>query len=194
MTPFFSPGPNPWGPPPIFLAAVGAEMLRTAGEVADGLLVHPFTTPLYLREVILPALEQALATAGRRRDEFKISVPLFVVTGDSDAEVAAADGLVRRQIAFYGSTPAYRRVLDLHGWGDLQSELHPLSKRGSWEEMTKLIDDTVLDTFAVVGTPAELPSTVLARYSGVADRIALPPTALEQAWGPGVVAELRKAP
>ncbi len=127
MTPFFSPGPNPYGQPKVFLAAVGPLMTEVAGEVADGLLVHGFTTERYLREVTVPALDGGLAKAdggggvGRRRGDFQVSYPGFVVTGTTDAEQEAAATAVKAQIAFYGSTPAYRPVLELHGWGDLQS-------------------------------------------------------------------------
>ena len=171
MTPFFNPGPNPYGPPRVFLAAVGDRMTEVAGEVADGLLAHAFTTERYLREVSLPALERGLATANRKRSEFEISCPCFVVTGATEEEMAkAADG-VRQQIAFYGSTPAYRGVLELHGWGALQDELNALSKQGEWVEMGSLIDDEMLHTFAVVGEPEEIPKLLLARYGDVMDRV-----------------------
>ena len=171
MTPFFNPGPNPYGPPRVFLAAVGDRMTEVAGEVADGLLAHAFTTERYLREVSLPALERGLATANRKRSEFEISCPCFVVTGATEEEMAkAADG-VRQQIAFYGSTPAYRGVLELHGWAALQDELNALSKQGEWVEMGSLIDDEMLHTFAVVGEPEEIPKLLLARYGDVMDRV-----------------------
>src|SRR5947207_3769913 len=171
MTPFFNPGPNPYGPPRVFLAAVGDRMTEVAGEVADGLLAHAFTTERYLREVSLPALERGLATANRKRSEFEISCPCFVVTGATEEEMAkAADG-ARQQIAFYGSTPAYRGVLELHGWGALQDELNALSKQGEWVKMGSLIDDEMLHTFAVVGEPEEIPKLLLARYGDVMDRV-----------------------
>ena len=107
MTPFFSPGPNPWGPPRVYLAAVGEHMTRVAGEVCDGLIPHPLTTQRYLRERTLPLLEEGLATSGRALDGFSISLQGLVVTGRTEEEMAAADLGVRRQIAFYGSTPAY---------------------------------------------------------------------------------------
>ena len=135
MTPFFNPGPNPHGVPKVFLAAVGERMTEVAGEVCDGMLVHGFTTERYLQEVTLPALERGYAAGGRKRDEFELSIPAFVVTGENDEAIEQADAAVRQQIAFYGSTPAYRPVLDLHGWGDLQDELNVLSKQGEWVEM-----------------------------------------------------------
>jgi probable F420-dependent oxidoreductase len=171
MTPFFNPGPNPYGPPKVFLAAVGARMTEVAGEVCDGLLAHGFTTEAYLRETTLPALERGLEKAGRSRAEFEISLPVFVVTGVNDEEMAKADRGVREQIGFYGSTPAYRGVLETHGWGDLQSELNSLSKQGEWTEMGRLIDDDVRDAFAVVGEPEEIPTLIRKRYGDIVDRV-----------------------
>jgi probable F420-dependent oxidoreductase len=170
MTPFFNPGPNPHGNPKILLAAVGTLMTEVAGEAGDGLLVHGFTTERYLREVSLPALERGAARAGKTRADLTVSYPGFVVTGANEAEMAAADTAVRQQIAFYGSTPAYRPVLELHGWGDLQPALNTLSKRGEWVEMGKLIDDEVLDAFAVVGPMDEVAGRIKARFAHVVDR------------------------
>ena len=171
MTPFFSPGPNPYGPPKVFLAAVGAVMTEVAGEVADGLMVHPFTTERYLKEVTLPAVERGLAKAGRSRDDFQLQYSAFVVSGPQKEREAAA-GMVRNQISFYGSTPAYRGVLELHGWGELQTEFNTLSKQGKWAEMAGLVTDDVLETFAVVADDADDVSTrLIARYGGVIDRI-----------------------
>jgi probable F420-dependent oxidoreductase len=171
MTPFFNPGPNPYGPPRLWLAGVGPAMTEVAGEVADGFLVHPFSTERFLREVTLPALERGFDRAGRTREGFEIAFPLMILTGDSDEEIAAAEGGVRRQLAFYGSTPAYRRVLDVHGWGELQPELNRLSKEGRWEEMGGLIGDDLVDTFTVSGTPEEIAPRVLDRYGDLVDRI-----------------------
>jgi probable F420-dependent oxidoreductase len=171
MTPFFNPGPNPYGTPKVFLAAVGERMTEVAGETCDGLLAHAFTTEAYLREVTLPALDRGLKKAGKLRSQFEISCPTFVVTGTNEQEVAAADEAVRRQIAFYGSTPAYKTVLEKHGWGELQPELNRLSKQGEWVEMGKLVSDDVLDAFAVRGEPEEIPKLILARYGDVMDRV-----------------------
>ena len=171
MTPFFNPGPNPYGSPRMWLAGVGPAMTEVAGEVADGFLVHPFSTEPFLREVTLPALERGFAHGDRTRETFEVAFPLMILTGDSDEEIVAAEGGIRRQLAFYGSTPAYRRVLDVHGWGDLQPELNRLSKEGQWEEMGGLIDDELVDTFTVRGAPEEIASQVLARYGDLVDRI-----------------------
>ena len=170
MTPMFDPGPNPWGNPPVFLAAVGPLMTEVAGEVADGVLAHAFTTERYLREVTVPALERGLASAGRTREEVQISYPGMVVTGIDDEAFEASAAATRKQLAFYGSTPAYRPVLELHGWGDLQTELNRLSKRGAWDEMAGLIDDDVLEAFAVVGPLDTVAERVTERFAGVVDR------------------------
>jgi probable F420-dependent oxidoreductase len=182
MTPFFNPGPQPYGAPKVFLAAVGEGMTEVCGEVADGMLAHGFTTERYLREVTLPALARGFTKAGRRREDFQISCPIFIVTGETTDQRAAAEKGVRQQIAFYGSTPAYRGVLDLHGWGDLQPELNAMSKQGKWEEMGTLISDDVVDAFGVVAGPDDVAAEVLRRFDGVVDRLSfyLPYQAPEQ--------------
>jgi probable F420-dependent oxidoreductase len=171
MTPFFNPGPNPYGPPKVFLAAVGEKMTEVAGEVADGILLHGFTTERYVREVTLPALERGLAKSGRTRSDIEVSCPVFVVTGTDAAQLEDARQQTNQQIAFYGSTPAYRPVLDLHGWGELQSDLNRLSKQGAWVEMGELIDDSILNTFAVVADPEQVPAAIKARYGDLLDRL-----------------------
>jgi probable F420-dependent oxidoreductase len=170
MTPFFTPPPNPHGAPKVFLAAVGELMSEVAGEAADGIIIHGFTTERYVKEVTLPAVERGLKRAGRTRASFEVSGPLFVVTGRNEEELARARTGTRQQIAFYGSTPAYRGVLELHGWGDLQTELNTLSKRGAWVEMGDLIDDEILHTFAVVAEPEQVGAELRNRYAGVVDR------------------------
>jgi probable F420-dependent oxidoreductase len=170
MTPFFDPGPNQYGNPKILLAGVGQHMTEVAGEVADGFLVHGFTTERYLREVSLPSLERGAAKAGKTRADLTISYPGFVVTGADEKSTEAAATAVREQIAFYASTPAYRPVLELHGWGDLQPELNTLSKRGEWVKMGELITDEVLEAFAVVCPLDRVASEVRARFEGLVDR------------------------
>jgi probable F420-dependent oxidoreductase len=171
MTPMFSPGPNPYGSPKVFLAAVGERMTEVAGEVADGLLAHGFTTARYMRDVTLPALERGLAKAGRSREGFEISYPAMMVTGADEAEMQAATQAVKAQLAFYASTPAYRPVLDVHGWGDLFPELNRRSKRGEWVEMADLIPDDMLDAFAVTGDLEEIPAKVVERYGDMVTRV-----------------------
>lgn len=171
MTPFFNPGPNPYGSPKVFLAAVGEKMTEVAGEACDGIILHGFTTERYVREVSMPALERGWKAGARERADFEVTGPMFVVTGTNEEEFAAARVGTKRQVAFYGSTPAYRGVLELHGWGDLQTELNALSKQGEWDTMGELIDDEVLAAFAVVGEPEEIPGLLLARYGDLLDRI-----------------------
>lgn len=193
MTPFFNPGPNQFGGPKVFLAAVGEGMTKVAAEVADGLLVHGFTTERYLREVTIPSVEAGLAATGRTRADFQLSYPAFVVTGETDEEVEAADRGTRRQIAFYGSTPAYRGVLEQHGWGDLQPELNSLSKKGAWEEMGRLISDDVLDAFAVRGTPEEIAGALQQRFGDIIDRISLYMPYKDKGVAPRILAGLKEA-
>ncbi len=171
MTPFFNPGPNPYGTPKIILAAVGERMTEVAGEVADGIILHGFTTERYVREVTMPALERGFARSGRRRADFEISGPLFVVTGVNDEQLDKARTGTKEQIAFYGSTPAYRPVLELHGWGELQDELNARSKRGEWQAMGESITDDMLETFAVAAAPEDIPARMLERFGDVVDRL-----------------------
>ena len=174
MTPFFTPPAADWdgfGPPKVVLAGVGELMTEVAGEVGDGFICHAFTTEKYLREVTLPALARGRAKAGKTMEGFEITGPGFVVTGGNDEEIEKAAAGTRQQIAFYGSTPAYRGVLEAHGWGDLQTELNTLSKRGQWVEMGNLIDDDVLRAFAVVGSPEEIAPQIAARYGDIIQRI-----------------------
>jgi probable F420-dependent oxidoreductase len=173
MTPFFDPGPNPFGPPKVFLAAVGEMMTEVAGEVADGLLVHPFTTERYLRDVTLPALQRGLDRSGRSLESFQISLSGLVATGRDEAQLDVAKDRVRAQIAFYGSTPAYKGVLEVHGWGQLQSELNALARTGEWENMGMLVSDEVLDAFSVTGHVDEIATEVTRRFAGVVDRFSL---------------------
>jgi probable F420-dependent oxidoreductase len=173
MTPMFDPGPNRFGPPPVLLAAVGPLMTTVAAEVADGLVAHAFTTPEYFREVTMAAVERGLATSGRTRSAFQISMPLFVVTGHDEEQLRANAKPTRAQLAFYGSTPAYRAVLEHHGWGELGDELNVLSKRGEWEKMGDAITDEVLQAFAIVGEPASIAPAIEARFGGLLDRVQL---------------------
>lgn len=194
MTPFFNPGPSDAGVPKVFLAAVGEKMTEVAGEVADGMLVHGFTTERYLREVTVPALERGFAAGGKGRADFQLSLPAFVVTGRNEEETARAADAVRQQIAFYGSTPAYRGVLELHGWGELQTELNSLSKQGQWDEMGRRVTDEILSTFAVVAEPDGVAKALLARFGDVVDRISFytPYGTAPEMWGP-IVSELQTA-
>ena len=171
MTPMFTPKNNPYGPPRVVLAAVGPKMTEVVGEVADGMLVHAFTTARYLREVSLPALARGLDRAGRVRSDVELCYPAFIVTGRDEKEWQAMRVATARQIGFYGSTPAYRGVLEVHGWGPLQGELNRLSKRGEWQAMGEQISDEVLEQFAIVAEPAKVASALKARFGGLVDRV-----------------------
>jgi probable F420-dependent oxidoreductase len=169
MTPFFNPGPNQYGNPKIVLAAVGELMTEVAGEAGDGMIVHGFTTNRYLREVTIPALERGAAKAGKTRKDLTVSYPGFVVTGEGE-DFETAKTATKRQIAFYGSTPAYRPVLELHGWGEIGDELNIMSKRGEWEAMGERITDEMLDAFAVVAPIEKVPALVGERFGDLVDR------------------------
>jgi probable F420-dependent oxidoreductase len=171
MTPMFTPEPQPHAFPKIFVAAVGEAMTEMCGEVADGMLAHAFTTKRYFEEVTTPALLRGMQRAGRQRSEFALSAPIFVVTGNDESELAAGAVGTRKQIAFYGSTPAYRKVLELHGWGELHTELHRLSRAGEWDAMGSLIDDEILEAFAVVAPLDEVADKIRDRCDGVIDRV-----------------------
>lgn len=173
MTPAFTPANLEYGPPRVFLAAVGPLMTEVAGETADGLLAHPFTTKAFMQNVTLPAIERGLEKSGRDRGDFEIGLRAFVVTGETEDVRQAQKESVRKQIAFYGSTPAYRPVLDAHGWGDLQTELNSMSKQGLWDEMGTRITDEVLEELAVVAPPDQLGEALKDRYGGLLDRVSL---------------------
>ncbi len=173
MTPIFEPVPNAFGPPPVYLAGVQPRMVAVAGEVADGLIVHPFNSRRFLERDLLPALARGRAKAGRTPAAVAVMAQALVAVGCDDAERELAATMVRGQLAFYASTPAYRPVLEAHGWGPLQEELHGLSKRGEWAAMGERISDEMLATFAAVGAPEDIPAQIRARYGGLADRVML---------------------
>ncbi|MBF6125900.1 TIGR03617 family F420-dependent LLM class oxidoreductase [Nocardia brasiliensis] len=171
MPPMFDPGPNPYGPPEVCLGALGPRMTRAAAEVADGLLVMPFNSAEHFRQRTLPAVADGLARAGRTSAQLRIYPQVIVGVGRTDAELTAAATGVRELLAFYGSTPAYRPVLEVEGWADLQPELNLLSKQGDRAAMASLIDDTMLATLAVHGTPEHCAAAILDRFGAVAERV-----------------------
>jgi probable F420-dependent oxidoreductase len=171
MTPFFNPGPSPYGLPSIFLAGVGPRMTEMAGEVADGFIVHPFGTERSLRELTIPAVERGAGRGGRSLADVEIAFPLMAVVADTDEQLERGREAMRPRLAFYGSTPAYKVILDVHGWGDLQPELNRLSKTGDWATMSSLITDEMVDEFAVQGTPDEIGPKVHARYGDLVQRV-----------------------
>ena len=169
-TPFFTPTDGEHGAPKVFLAAVGPKMTEVAGEVADGVILHAFTTEAYMRETSLPALQRGWAKAGKRREDFEIMHPGFVVTGETEEAMRQAAAAAKHQIAFYGSTPAYKPVLESVGAGELQGRLNLMSKQGRWQEMGELITDDLLHAFAVVAPPERVADGILSRYLGLVDR------------------------
>jgi probable F420-dependent oxidoreductase len=171
MTPMFTPTNNPHGAPPVVVAAVGPMMTEVAGEVADGMIVHAFTTERYLREVTMPAIERGRASSKQGGGDFELCYPAFIVTGNDEREWETMRAGVAKQLAFYGSTPAYRPVLECHGWGELQTELNTLSKRGEWDAMGERITDEILEQFAVVAEPDKVGGVLKARYGDLVGRL-----------------------
>lgn len=173
MTPFFSPGPIAHPNIPIYVAGVNAFMCRMAGEVCDGLHVHPFHTSKYLREFVHPSVEEGLRKGGRSRTNFSYATACFVVVGDTEAERSRNAEAVRQQIAFYASTRTYAPVLAAHGWEAISPELHRRSLAGDWKGMAELISDEMLDAVAVSGTYETIGKKLREHYSGLLDRISL---------------------
>lgn len=194
MPPTFMPPTHAYGPPRVLLAGVGDLMTRVAGEVADGFLCHGFTTSRWLSEHTIPQLTEGRAQAGRTLAGFDIVAPVFVATG-TEEEMASGLAAIRAQIAFYGSTPAYRPVLELHGWQDLGAELTVLSKQNRWAEMATLIDDDMVEAFAVVAPPAQLPARLTERVGGQVTRLIFPaPPSLSPDEASEVLAAIREIP
>ncbi|MBL7489379.1 TIGR03617 family F420-dependent LLM class oxidoreductase [Frankia sp. AgB1.9] len=169
MTPAFNPGPNPYGLPKVLVGALGPKMNQMAAEVADGNLVMPFNSDRHMRERTMPAIEAGLAAAGRSRAEIAVTAEVIVAVGRTDEELTAARA-ARGVLGFYGSTPSYRQVLEVEGWGHLQPELNARSKRGDWAGMTELIDDEMLGTLGVFGTPDQVAAEIVRRF-GHCDRV-----------------------
>ena len=169
MNPVFDPGPNPHGNPPIWLAAVGELMTRTTGEVADGLVAHPFTTRAYVEQVTIPALREGAQNAGRPTPG--IAFPVFVALGRDPGEIREAALAVGKQIAFYGSTPSYLPVLEVHDWGAKGEALSAAVRRQEWDQIGRIVDEEMLREFACVGTPEQVAAQLRARYGDIAERI-----------------------
>jgi probable F420-dependent oxidoreductase len=172
MTPFFTPPMHDHWRIPIYLSGLNRQISRLAGELCEGFIVHPFHTARYLREQVMPNIEQGLGRAGRRRQDFSIASTVFVILGTSDEERAREREAIRRQLAFYASTRTYKPVFDLHGWGEVTLRLNELAAKGEWERMTAEVSDEIVDTFAMTGSPAEIRRQVEARYDGLLDRVA----------------------
>lgn len=165
MSPFFNPGAIDHPHIPIYLAGVNAGLSRLAGEVADGFHAHPYHSEKYLREIIVPAIEQGAAQSGRARSDVSLVITAMFATNKVEEDFA------RAQIAFYASTPTYRSVMAHHGWEEVADQLSNLSRRGKWGEMAELINDEMLETFAVVAGEEDLAQALLERYTGLADRL-----------------------
>ncbi|XOV88346.1 MAG: TIGR03617 family F420-dependent LLM class oxidoreductase [Pseudomonadota bacterium] len=193
MTPAFTPENREYGAPKVILAAVGPVMTRVAAEVADGLIIHPFSNEKYIREVTLPAVEEGLRRSGRSRADFEITYSPFVVSGKDEQTFAAVKDATRKRIAFYGSTPAYKNVLGVHGWGDLQGELNRMSKEGKWDEMGTLVTDEMLNTFGVMGEPDSLVAEITKRYGDFTDRTSGGFTMLDHEQRIRMIADLKAA-
>ncbi len=175
MIPAFDPGPNPFGPPPILTGGFGPLMTAVAGEAADGFIAHPFNSRKALLENTMPALELGLKKSGRTREDIEIICATLVVTAAADDEEGfdQVKLAARKQLAFYGSTPAYLPTLACHGWEDLHLELNRMSKQGKWDEMTDRVSDEVLETIAVVGPREEIAQRIHQRLDGIADGVSL---------------------
>jgi probable F420-dependent oxidoreductase len=167
MSPFFNPGPIEHPEIPIYIAGVNTGLARLAGEAADGFHVHPLHSQRYLQEVLLPAINEGTQKSGRSRADINIAVTAIV--GASPEE----ENFARMQIAFYASTPSYRRVFALHGWEEIAKRLSKHAARQQWDEMGNLISDEILATFAVVAAPDDLAAALKERYQGLADRLTL---------------------
>lgn len=170
MTPAFSPEDKDHGAPKVTLAAVGPIMTEVAGEVADGLIIHPFSNEKYIREVTLPAVERGLAKSGRSRDNFEISYAPFIISGRDEQAFEKEKLAAKNRIAFYGSTPAYKNVLGVHGWGEMQIELNSMSKQGKWQEMGEMITDDILNVFSVMQEPGKVVTEIKLRFGDIIDR------------------------
>jgi probable F420-dependent oxidoreductase len=173
MIPAFDPGPNPYGPPPVFIGGFGPRMIEVAGEVAAGLIVHPFNTRRSVEDIVLPALARGRAKANRDEHVVEIVWVTMVVTWTTDQEHEVAIRSVKDQLAFYGSTPAYAPVLDAHGYRGLHDDLNRMSKEGRWAEMAALVPDAFVEEVAVVAPRPEIAGKIAARVSGITDSVSL---------------------
>lgn len=167
MSPFFNPGPIEHPQIPVYIAGVNPGLARLAGETAQGFLAHPFHTPQYLSQALLPAIQQGLDRSSRPREDFSLSATVFAVTSPEE------DLFVRSQIAFYASTPSYKAVMAYHGWQEIAEQLSALARQGRWGEMPSLVNDEILAACAVVCPPDELGLRLKERYAGLADRLGL---------------------
>ena len=171
MTPFFSPGPSDQPSPPVFISAVNTYNCRVAGEVCDGVSLHPLCSPEYLNQRMLPNIADGAARAGRTTEQINLSGSSLVITGPTQAVIDAKKQAVKRQIAFYSSTRTYSPVLEVHGFEDVAVRLHEMSLKGQWEEMTGLITDEIFDAFAIAVGYDEVAPAIKERYGGLLDEV-----------------------
>jgi len=180
MSPFFNPGPIDHPAIPIYIAGVNTGLAKLAGEICQGFHVHPFHTQRYLSEIILPAIVQGAEKAGRTRSDVAVSVSLFAATNDGQREFC------RQQISFYASTPSYRPVMELHGWGEIAVLLSGLASRGQWGDMPGMISDEMLKEFCVQAGEDDLAAAIHGRYASLADRVTLytpfVPGSMDRLW------------
>jgi probable F420-dependent oxidoreductase len=170
MTPFFTP-PRHKYPIPVWIAGVNTGLCRLAGELCDGFHIHPLNSAAYIRQVVLPAIEEGMTKTGRQREDIELSASVFVVTGNTPEQTNFTREMVRQQISFYASTPSYRVIFETHGWTDTAEELSSLASKKRWGEMPGLITDDILETFALVASPEDIMSAARERYEGLLDRI-----------------------
>ena len=166
----FTPKNTEYGRPKILLSATGPLMTKVAAETADGIIMHPFSTERYIREVNLPAINKGLENSDK--SDFVIDFAPLIATGATEQDIIKSTAAIRDRIAFYGSTPGYRPVLELHGWGELQTELNQLMKQHRTDAMANLIDEEILNTFAIVGEPKYVVDEMLKRYGDIINRTA----------------------
>ena len=188
MLPFFNPGPIEHPDIPIYIAAVSPKMCQLAGEVCQGAHVHGFHTLPYLKEVILPRIEQGLSEAGRKRSDFALTVPVFIVSGKTPEETQKAEKEVKARIAFYAGTSAHQAVMAYHGWDKIHSKLHQMAGAGEWEDMPQAVSDEMFNEIAIISTPEEVAANIRRRYAGLVDRICLE----WQADKPGLMERIAK--
>jgi probable F420-dependent oxidoreductase len=193
MTPMFDAGPNDYGKPPILLGGLGPMMTAVAGEVADGLIVHPFNSLAFVEQNAMPALQRGLDRAQRKREDITVSIAAICITGNNEQEYQAAKSTVKNLLGFYGSTPAYRPPMDAVGMGELQPELNRLSKLGQWQQMGERVDDDFVAAFAVTGEPHTIAQQLWDKYGNYADRLSIyaPYQTDPDVW-PGIIAELKR--
>ena len=187
----FTPSDTTAGRPRVLLSATGPLMTKVAAEASDGLIMHPFSSEKYIREVNLPAIEKGLAISDLPREDYEIDYAPMIATGDTEEDVNKGIEIIRERIAFYCSTPGYRPVFELHGWGELQTELNFLMKQRRQAEMAELISDEVLHTFAIVGEPESVVDEIVQRFSGLIDRTSFVAQGLSEERTADMVRRLR---